>query len=148
MEQKFFEDFQIGDTFRVPSKTMNDAHFLFFSAITGDTHPIHYDVEYAKKTRFGRPVAHAYLITVLTAMGASNLSWAVDESIVAFVEQSSKILKPVFVGDTLSPQGEIVELIPGNRTGTVRFRTTVTNQSGEVVLEGSQTYIIKRRPTE
>jgi acyl dehydratase len=143
--EKYFEDFQLGDRFRVASKTINDAHFLLFSAITGDTHPIHYDVEYAKQTRFGRPVAHGYLVTVLTAMGASNLNWAVEHTIVAFVDQSSRFLKPVFIGDTLTPEGEVIELIPGRRQGTVKFRTWVTNQHGEVVLEGTQTYLIKRR---
>lgn len=143
--ERYYEDFQIGDRFRVPSKTMTDAHFLFFSAITGDTHPIHYDVEYAKKTRFGRPVAHGYLVTVLCAMGGSDLNWAVENSVVAFTEQSSKILRPVFVGDTLTPRGEVIEMIPGNRQGTIRFRTWVTNQNGETVLEGTQTYLIKRR---
>ncbi|MCL6648626.1 MAG: MaoC family dehydratase [Chloroflexi bacterium] len=144
-EEKYFEDFALGDRFRVASKTLTDAHFLLFSALTGDTHPIHYDVEYAKKTRFGRPVAHGYLVTILTAMGASTLNWAVEHSIVAFVEQSSRMLKPVFVGDTLTPEGEVVELIPGRSQGRVRFRTWVTNQHGEVVLEGSQTYLVKRR---
>ena len=144
-EEKYFEDFALGDRFRVASKTLTDAHFLLFSALTGDTHPIHYDVEYAKKTRFGRPVAHGYLVTILTAMGASTLNWAVEHSIVAFVEQSSRMLKPVFVGDTLTPEGEVVELVPGRSQGRVRFRTWVTNQHGEVVLEGSQTYLVKRR---
>ena len=42
--QRFFEDFKIGDGFESPSKTLTDAHFLFFSGLTGDAHPLHYDV--------------------------------------------------------------------------------------------------------
>jgi acyl dehydratase len=40
---KYLEDFQVGDTFHIPAKTMTDAHFLFFAGMTGDNHPIHYD---------------------------------------------------------------------------------------------------------
>ena len=53
--QRFFEDFKVGDGFESPSKTLTDAHFLFFSGLTGDAHPLHYDVEYAKTTRFRAP---------------------------------------------------------------------------------------------
>ena len=47
-------EFAPGQVFESPSRTLTDAHFLFFSALSGDNHPIHYDVEYAKATRFGR----------------------------------------------------------------------------------------------
>jgi acyl dehydratase len=144
-EERYLEDFKIGDRFRIPSKTMTDTHFLLFSALTGDNHPIHYDVEYAKQTRFGRPVAHGYLITIMTAMGGSNLNFAVENSIVAFIEQTSRILRPVFVGDTLTPQGEVIEIVPKGKQGVLKFKTWVTNQNGETVLEGTQTYLIKSR---
>jgi acyl dehydratase len=129
----YFEDFAIGDRFVVPSKTMTDAHFLMFSALTGDTHPIHYDV------------AHGYLVTVLQAMGASNLNFAIGETVIAFLEQSSKMLAPVFIGDTLSPQGEVAELLAKQTNGVVKFATWVANQRGERVVEGTQTYLFKRR---
>ena len=70
----YFEDFQLGETFRSPSKTITDAHFLFFSGLTGDSHPIHYDNEYAKSTRFGGRVAHGLLLSAMTAAGASSLA--------------------------------------------------------------------------
>ncbi|MBI3635424.1 MAG: hypothetical protein HY216_04265 [Candidatus Rokubacteria bacterium] len=49
-ERRWFEDFTIGDRFESPTRTLTDAHFLFFAGLTGDNHPIHYDDEYAKKT--------------------------------------------------------------------------------------------------
>ena len=72
--QRWFEDFKVGDTFESPSKTLNDAHFMFFSGMTGDTHPIHYDDEYAKSTRFGHRLAHGLMLTAMTAVGASTMS--------------------------------------------------------------------------
>ena len=52
LTQRWFEDFKVGDRFGSPSKTLTDAHFMFFAGMTGDAHPIHYDDEYARKTRF------------------------------------------------------------------------------------------------
>ena len=144
-DELYFEDLQAGDKFRIPSRTVTEAHFLFFAAMTGDNHPIHYDEEYCKQTRFGSRVAHGLLLTGMTALGASNLSWAVQNSMVAFVEQSSSFLKPVFLGDTLSVVLEVVELEPRRTVGVVRMKTCMTNQRGEVVMEGSHTYLFKRR---
>ena len=65
-----------------------------------------------------------------------------------FIEQSSRFVGPVFVGDTLYCSLEIVELKPNRTTGTVRMKTLVVNQKGETVMEGSQTYLLKKRRPE
>lgn len=143
---KYFEDFQLGEKFHIPSKAMTDERFLAFAEITGDSHPIHYDDAYAQTTRFGKRVAHGLLVTALTAVGASTLSPLFEGSIVAFVEQSSRFLKPVLIGDTITPELEITELIPKTDTGLLRLTTRVKNQGGEVVLEGMHAYLIKKRP--
>ena len=67
-------------------------------------------------------------------------------SIVAFVEQSSHFLNPVLIGDTITPELEVTELIPKTDTGLLRLTTRVKNQRGEVVLEGTHAYLIKKRP--
>ena len=146
--QRYFEDFRIGELFRAPSKTLTDAHFLFFSGLTGDNHPIHYDVEYAKDTRFGRPLAHGLLLVALTALGAGELSSSFEESIVAFVEQSARFLGPAFVGDTLHPELEVAALEPRRTTGLVSFTCRIRNQRGETILEGQHKYIVRKRRPE
>ncbi len=118
---KYFEDFQVGEKFHIPAKTMTDAHFLFFAGMTGDNHPIHYDDEYAKTTRFGKRVAHGLLLTALTAVGASTLSSVLEGSMVAFVEQSARFLKPVLIGDTITPELEVSEVIPKADVGLLRL---------------------------
>jgi acyl dehydratase len=143
---KYFEDFQVGETFHIPAKTLTDAHFLFFAGLTGDHHPIHYDDEYAKTTRFGKRVAHGLLLTALTAVGASTLSSLLEGSMVAFVEQSARFLTPVVIGDTVTPELEVSEVIPKPDVGLLRLTTRVRNQRGETVLEGMQAYLIKKRP--
>jgi acyl dehydratase len=145
-QTKYFEDFHLGEKFFIPPKTMTDAHFLFFAGMTGDNHPIHYDDEYAKTTRFGKRVAHGLLVASMTATGASSLSPLIEGSIIAFVEQSSRFLKPVLIGDTISPELEVTELVPKTDSGLVRITTRVRNQRGEAVLEGSHAYLVKKRP--
>jgi acyl dehydratase len=144
-QSRFFEDFVLGETFPIPSKTLTDSHFLMFAAVSGDNNPLHYDREFCRARGFPERLAHGYLVTVQTVLGASSLSPLLQESIVAFLEQSSRFLKPVFVGDTLHPQLTVQELIPRRTTGLVKFRATVHNQHDELVLEGHHAYIVKKR---
>jgi acyl dehydratase len=144
--QRWFEDFQVGDRFGSPSKTLTDAHFMFFAGMTGDAHPIHYDDEYARKTRFGRRLAHGLLLTSLTAVGASTLAPIIEHSIVAFVEQTTRFRVPVFIGDTLKPDHEVIALERKGTAGLLTLRVTLTNQRGETVLEGEHRYLIAFRP--
>ena len=147
MTQRYFEDFAVGDRFRSPSRTLTDAHFLFFAGMTGDNHPIHYDDEYGKKTRYGRRVAHGLLLTSLTAVGASTLAPVIEESIVAFVEQSTRFRAPVFIGDTIRPEHEVVALERKRSAGLLTLRVSLRNQQGEIVLDGEHRYLIAYRPT-
>jgi acyl dehydratase len=144
--QRFFEDFAVGDRFESPGKTLTDAHFLFFAGMTGDAHPLHYDDEYAKRTRFGRRLTHGLLLTSLTAVGASTLSPLIEHSIVAFVEQTTRFLGPAFIGDTVKPEHEIIALEPKRTAGLLTLRVTLTNQRGELILEGQHKYLISYRP--
>ena len=143
--QRWFEDFKIGDRFASPSKTLTDAHFLFFAGMTGDAHPIHYDDEYAKKTRFGRRLAHGLLLTSLTAVGASTLAPVIEDSIVAFLEQTTHFRAPAFIGDTLKPEHEVIALERKRTAGLLTLRVTLTNQRGDTVLEGEHKYLIACR---
>jgi acyl dehydratase len=145
--QRWFEDFTIGDRFESPSKTLTDAHFMFFAGMTGDAHPIHYDDEYAKGTRYGRRLAHGLLLTSMTAVGASTLAAVIESSIVAFLEQTTRFRHPVFVGDTLKPRHEVIALERKRSAGLLTLRVTLDNQRGETVLEGEHRYLIAYRPT-
>jgi len=144
-EQRYFEDLKLGEKFRIPSKTITDSHFMLFAALTGDSHPLHYDDEYCKKTIFGRKVAHGLMLVAITAFGASNAAWAMEDSMIAALEQGARFLRPVFVGDTLAPELEVAELIPKKGNGIVKVRSTITNQKGELVLEGWHLYLVKSR---
>jgi acyl dehydratase len=145
MTQRFFEDFSLGDRFRSPGKTLTDAHFMFFAGMTGDAHPLHYDDEYAKQHRFGRRLAHGLLLTSMTAVGASTLAPVIEDSIIAFVDQSTRFLAPAFVGDTITPAHEVIGLERKRSAGLLTLRVTLTNQRGEAILEGQHRYLIAYR---
>jgi acyl dehydratase len=134
------EELKVGDTFVTPSKTLTDAHFLFFSGLTGDNHPIHYDAEYARQMRFGKPLAHGLLLASMTALGASPATSQIDGFI--FIEQGCRFLKPVVVGDTISPRLVVENTWEKGGNRFIRFATTIINQHGVTVLEGFQVYQI------
>mgnify|MGYP001496797177 FL=1 len=132
-----------GQVFSTPSKTLTDAHFLFFSGLTGDNHPIHYDVEYAKSTKFGAPLAHGLLLAGMTALGGSDASFQIDGFV--FIEQGSRFLKPVTVGDTIRTELTVEKIWQEGKRRFVRFATAMINQRDEVVLEGFHIYQVVPR---
>jgi 3-hydroxybutyryl-CoA dehydratase len=129
---------QIGEEFEGPSKTLNDAHFLLFSGLTGDVHPIHYDVEYARQTRFGKPLAHGLLLAGMTALGASTARERLEGFV--FVEQGCRFLKPAVVGDTIRPRFTVERIWQDGDRSYCRFRTVIMNQRGDTLLEGFHVY--------
>ena len=86
--QLFLEDFTEGQIFSSPPRTITEADVLGFAALTGDAHPLHYDDEYAKTTRFGRPIVHGLHLMALTALGAAPLAERLEASMIAFLEQA------------------------------------------------------------
>jgi acyl dehydratase len=145
-EQRWFDDFRIGERFPLPSRTMTDAIFLAFQAASGDNHPVHYDAEYCRSRGMPGMLAHGYQVAIQTVAGAGIFPHMVEESLKAFLEQSTKFLQPVFRDDTLYPALEVDELTPGRTTGVVGFKSTIHNQKRVLVLEGRHRYLVRRRP--
>lgn len=146
LPQRFFEDFSLGERFILPSRTMTDALFSAFQAASGDNHPVHYDVEFCKARGWPGLLAHGFQAVIQTAPGAGIFPFMVEDALVGFLEQSSRFLKPVFSGDTLYSALEIDELTPGRTTGVLGFRSTIHNQRRELVMDGKQRYLLRKRP--
>lgn len=144
--QRWFEDFVLGERFVLPSRTMTSAVFAAFQIASGDTHPVHYDVEYCRARGMPHLLAHGFQTLVHTAPGAGLFPFMVEESLIGFLEQSSRFLKPVYADDTIYPALEVSELVGGKSTGVVTLASTVFNQRKELVLEGTQKFLIRRRP--
>src|SRR6201999_1493061 len=94
--QRWFEDFVLGERFVIPSRTMTSAVFAAFQTASGDTHPVHYDVEYCRARGMPDLLAHGFQTLIHTAPGAGVFPFLVEKSLVAFREQRSRFLKPFY----------------------------------------------------
>ena len=142
---RWFEDFSIGERFVLPSRTMTEGLFTAFQAASGDNHPIHYDAEFCKQRGLPSMLAHGFQVLIQTAAGTGDFPYMVEDSLIGFLEQRSRFLRPVFVGDTLYPALSVDELTPNTRTGVVGLAATVHNQKGLLVMTGSQRYLIGKK---
>lgn len=144
--QRWFDDFKQGERFPGNSHTVTESHFTAFRGMTGDNHPIHYDIEYCKAHGHPGLLAHGLQVLAYTAAGAGLSPHAFGDALVAFIEVSARFLKGVYPGDTMYPLLEIVELKPQRTTGVIVMRATLHNQKGELVLEGTHRLLVKKRP--
>lgn len=145
-EPRWFDDFAVGERFPLPSRTMTDALFAAFQLASGDNHPIHCDVEYCRTQGHPGLLAHGFQVLIQTAAGAGMFPHVLGESLIGFLEQSSRFLKAVYAGDTLYPLLAITELKPQRTTGVITMRATVHNQRRELVMEGEHKYLVRKRP--
>jgi acyl dehydratase len=145
-DRRGFEDLALGDSFHIPSRTMTEALFAAFQTASADNHPIHYDREYCRRRGHPDLLAHGFQVLIQTAAGAGTFAHVIGDALIAFLDQTSKFLKPVYAGDTLYSALTIVALEPQRTTGVVTLRSTVRNQRGELCLEGTQRYLLRLAP--
>lgn len=138
-----FDELEVGEVFKLPSRTLTDANFAAFQTVSLDNHPIHYDAEYCKRLGHPGPLAHGLQVLSFTAAGAGLFPHVIGEKLIGFIEVSAKFLKPVHPGDTLYPALEIAELTRQRTTGVVAMRATVHNQKSELVLDGVHRYLMR-----
>lgn len=144
---KTFEQLEVGDIFRAPSRTLTDAHASAFQAVSADNHPIHYNEEYARAHGHSAPVVHGLQVLAFTAPGATLFPHYIGDIFIAFTSVSARFLGEVHAGDTLYPQLEITDLSEVDGAGQVTTRATIHNQRGELVLDGAHTYLLTLTPT-
>lgn len=143
---RYLEDFVVGEKFILPSRTMTDALFAAFQLASGDNHPVHYDVEYCRARGMPHMLAHGFQVLAQTCGGAGMFAHMVEDSLKGFIEQSSRFLGMVFVGDSLYVTLQVTEIVPNRSTGVLTLKSTVHNQRGELVMDGLQKYLLKKRP--
>ena len=111
------------------TKTLTEADIASFAEVSGDFNPVHMDEEYAKKTFFGGRIAHGVLAVSLLSAAMAKLP-----GLVILLSHSSRFLKPVRIGDTVTAIAEATGV--RKEKGIVTLKNTCTNQNGEVVVEG------------
>src|SRR6202051_3522502 len=90
-----FEDLRVGEVFRAPSRTLTDAHASAFQTVSADNHPIHYNVDYARRHGHTAPVVHGLQVLAFTAPGATVFPQYIGDVFIAFTEASCNSLKEV-----------------------------------------------------
>lgn len=138
-----FDELKVGEIFKLPSRTINEANFAAFQTVSLDNHPIHYDAEYCQRLGHPAPLAHGLQVLSFTAAGAGLFPHVIGEKLIGFIEVNAKFLKPVYPGDTLYPALTISELTRQKTTGIVAMRATVHNQKSELVLDGVHRYLLR-----
>ena len=135
---------KVGEVFRNPSRTVTESHFAAFQLLSGDNHPIHYDIEFCRRHGLRGLLAHGFQVLAFSAAGAGSFPHVIGEDLIGFIEQSSKFLKGVYVGDTLYAALTITALIPQRTTGIVVMAATIHNQNRELVLSGEHKYLLRK----
>lgn len=125
-----YGEINIGDTASV-TKEITDAMVRSFAEISGDNNPIHLDNEAAKASIFGERVAHGILVTGLIS---NVLGCQLPGHGSIYVSQQVTFLRPVKIGDTITATVQVIE--KDEKRGTVKCKTTCTNQDGKAVIKG------------
>jgi 3-hydroxybutyryl-CoA dehydratase len=135
MEKTYLEDYTVGEKMVTPGRTITETDIVMFSAFTGDWHPIHTNIEYAKKTPFGERIAHGMLVLTIGSSLFYRLGQYVftPKSFIAFYGMESvRFVNPVKIGDTINLESEITEITnKDDKRGTYTAKNIVKNQRGE-----------------
>jgi itaconyl-CoA hydratase len=144
---RVFEDFEAGDVYEHPlGRTVLAADNVWFTCLTMNTNPIHFDTEYASHTEFGKPLVNSCFtlalvtgqsVTDLTVNGVANLGW-----------EDVRLPAPLFEGDTVRSRSEVLEVRESKsrpHVGIVRVKTTGVNQHGVTIIEFIRTFMIWKR---
>ena len=144
---RVYEDFAVGDVYEHPlGRTILEADNVWFTCLTMNANPIHFDSEYALRTEFGRRLVNSCFtlslvtgqsVVDLTMNGVANLGW-----------DAVKLPHPVFEGDTIYSRSEVLETRESKsrpNAGLVKVRTTGVNQNGTTVIEFTRTFMVWKR---
>jgi itaconyl-CoA hydratase len=142
-----FEDFAVGDVYEHrPGRTVSEADNTWFTLLTMNTHPLHFDAAYAAKSEFGRPLVNSALtVAIITGQTVSDIS---QKAIANLGWKEIRLTAPVFVGDTLYAESEVLaarESRSRPTQGIVTVRTIGRKQDGTVVIEMERTMLVPKR---
>src|ERR1700742_3163034 len=145
----FFEEFSVGQTFAHPiRRTVTEADNVFFTAMTQNPAQLHLDEEYAKGTEFGTRIVNS-LFTLGLMIGISVGDTTLGTTVANLGMDEVRFPKPVFHGDTLHIETEVLELRPSKSRpgqGIVTFQHKAINQKGEIVAQCKRSALMLGRP--
>jgi 3-hydroxybutyryl-CoA dehydratase len=145
---KYFEELAVGQKIYTAGRTVTEADVTGFAGLSGDFNQIHIDAAYAAKGPFGKRVAHGLLVLSIVS-GLAVQTGIMDRTVLAFREIAEwKFSRPVFFGDTVRCELEVIGTKPFPRLGggAVDLALTVKNQKDESVMSGKWIVLIQSKP--
>lgn len=144
---RYFEDFEVGHIYEHrPGRTITDTDNVQFTLLTMNTHPTHFDYEYAKKTEFEKPLVCSPLtVALMVGMSVSDTS---QKAVANLGWDKIRLTHPLFPGDTLYAESEVLEKRQSSsrpNQGIVTIKTIGKNQHGDVVCTFERTMLIWKR---
>ena len=144
---RYYEEFQVGDIYEHrPGRTITQADNISFTLLTMNTHPMHFDEEYAKHSEFGRCIVCSPLtVALMVGMSVSDVS---QKAIANLGWTDIKLTHPLFAGDTLYAESEVLEKRESKSrpsAGLVSVKTRGFNQGKVMVCEFNRTMLIMKR---
>ena len=147
MRGLYWEEWEIGNEYISPSRTVTETDIINFAGVSGDYNPLHMDEEYCKKTQFGTRIAHGPLIYSIAA-GLLFQLHLYDDTLIAFLGfDSLKFTKHVIDGDTITAKINVIEKRETSRPdrGVMKRSLKVFNQRDEMVQDAVQAFLLKRK---
>ena len=144
---RYLEDFNIGDIYEHrPGRTLTESDNTWFTLLTMNQHPLHFDIEYASKSEFGKTLVNSCLtLSIVAGMSVSDIS---QKTIANLGWDKIKLTAPVYVGDTLYAESVVLskrESKSRPTQGIVSVRTTGFNQDGKEVISYERTMLIPKK---
>lgn len=141
---RYFEEFEVGHIYEHrPGRTITDADNVWFTLLTMNTHPAHFDYEYAKKTEFGKPLVCSPLtVALLVGMSVSDVS---QKAVANLGWTDIRLTHPLFCGDTLYGESEVLgkrESSSRPEQGIVTVKTTGRNQKGDIICTFERSILV------
>jgi acyl dehydratase len=145
---RFLEDFEVGDVYRCRyGRTITEADNIQFTLLTNNTHQVHFNREYGRETEWGQCLVNSLLtLSVATGMGVTDVS----ENGIALGWDSVRLTHPLFPGDTLYVENEVMNKRPSASRpdqGIVKVGTRGYNQHGDLVIEFVRSVLVWTRNT-
>ena len=144
---RYFEEFAEGDIYEHrPGRTITETDNTWFTLLTMNTHPMHFDAEYAKHSEFGRCiVCSPFTVALMVGMSVTDVS---QKAIANLGWSEIKLTHPLFAGDTLTAESEVLgkrESRSRPNAGIVTVKTRGHNQDGTMVCEFERTMLIAKK---
>jgi acyl dehydratase len=144
---RFFEDFVVGDVYQHPlGRTVIAADNVWFTLLTQNTAPIHFDSHYAAQTEFKKPLVDStFTLALVTGQSVTDISQNVFANL---GWDEVRLPNPVFEGDTIYSQSEVLETRESKsrpNVGILKVKTTGYNHEGKVVIEFKRTLLVFKR---